>query len=142
MTARKTGFLVLLVVGLLCVIGMHFYNQHYHEDVKSRKKMYCYQTFWGPPNSALIVKDLDYGRKLIDYYKLVEKGDNPPIEFPLLGLPTDTPVYIMGYAGSDSLLVDIVNYWDKGGKSRGNYLRGYVYAGTLHEVPPPAKKQK
>ena len=104
--------------------------------------MYCYDTFFGPPNSALIVKDLSYGDSLIKYYRLAEQGKVPIGNFPLLGLPTDTPVYVMGYVGSDSLLVDIVNYWDKGGKSRGNYLRGYVYAGTLHEVPPPAKKQK
>jgi hypothetical protein len=101
--------------------------------------MYPYQTFWGPANSALVVTSLSDGKKLVNYYQRVEKGENPSIEFPLLGLPTHIPVYVMGYVGEDSLLVDVVSYWDGGGKSRNNYLRGYVYRKALHEQPPKKK---
>jgi hypothetical protein len=104
--------------------------------------MYPYHTFWGPPNAALVITNLGYGDNLIKYYQLVEKGENPPIDFPLMGLPTHVPVYVMGYEGEDSLLVDIVSYWDEGGKSRNNYLRGYVYRGTLHEQPAKEKKKE
>ena len=102
--------------------------------------MYCYDTYFGPANSALIVKSLSDGEKLITYYQMAEQGQVPVGNFSLQGLPTNVPVYVMGYAGKDSSLADVVNYWEGGGKSRGRYLRGYVYRGTLHEQPPQNKK--
>ncbi len=137
--SRRLVFVALFVIAVVLLLGAYYYNQHYHRYIMSHKKMYCYDTFFGPPNSALMITDLGYGESLIKYYQLEEKGRTPVGNFPLLGLPTDTPVYVMGYVGKDSMLVDIVNYWDKGGKSRSSYLRGYVYSKTLHDKPASRK---
>ncbi|MDJ1506079.1 hypothetical protein [Xanthocytophaga agilis] len=133
----RFGTKVLIVICFVLFLGCGYYfGSYYHQNVKRHKQMYCYETFSGPINSALIVDDVSDGKELIAYYKLVEQGKNPIINFRIQGLPTDEPVYIMGYIGEDSSLVDVVNYWNGGGKSRQWYLRGYVYRATLHEQPP------
>jgi hypothetical protein len=124
---------VIPILAIAFMAGAHYYNIQYHQRVKRQKQLYPYHTFWGPPNAALVVTNVNDGKNLIKYYQRVEKGENPPIEFPLLGLPTHIPVYVMGYVGADSLLVDVVSYWEGGGKSRNYYLRGYVYRKVLHE---------
>jgi hypothetical protein len=48
-------------------------------------------------------------------------------------VPLDTCVYILGYK-RDSLIAKIICYYDWGKK--GKYLSGYVYAKTLHLIPP------
>lgn len=101
--------------------------------------MYCYETFSGPVNSALYVDYKSDGEKLIQYYKLVEKGENPIINFPLKGLPTDTPVYILEYIGKDSALVKVAQYTNRIGKIRMEFIEGYVYNETLHSSPPLPK---
>ena len=101
--------------------------------------MFCYETFRGPSNSAFIIEDLIYKDSLVKYYKEVEKGENPVFNFPLKTLPTDDPVYVMNYIDKDSLIVEIVSYYDRGIKFGGNYLRGYVYGKTLHSSPASEK---
>ena len=54
-------------------------------------------------------------------------------------MPQFTPVYVMGYT-SDSLLADVVSYYDRGARHGGSYTRGWVYAETLHINPPKKLK--
>lgn len=124
-------------IGLLFLVGGYFMNQSYHSIVKMSPKMFVYQTFFGPANSAFIIEDLKYKEALIAYYDTIANNPNanPVIEMPLKTLPQYEPVYVMGYS-EDSTLVDIVSYYDRGAYFGGSYLRGWVYIKTLHENPP------
>ena len=127
-----------IALACLFVIGSYIFSKTYHENIKRQKKMYCYETFRGPSNSAFVIKDLKFKDELITYYRLVEKGENPTFSFPLITLPTDDPVYLVNVQ-PDSLITEIVSYYDRGVKFGGSYLRGYVYTKTLHEKPPAKK---
>jgi uncharacterized protein YneF (UPF0154 family) len=135
MRRKKLVLVVLMVCGLLFVSGSYFLNKYYHKDIKSNPQMYAYQTYWGPPNPVLLIEDLDFKDSLILYYKKVEKGENPYFNFPLKTLPITYPVYVLGYT-EDNLLAEVVSYYDRGKRTGGSYLRGYVYSKTLHKDPP------
>jgi hypothetical protein len=95
--------------------------------------------FYGPPNPVLIIENLKYKEVYSGYYSGLEKGKKQYIEFPVKTLPTTVPVYVLEYT-EDSLLAEVVSYYDRGAKFGGSYLRGWVYAKTLHKDPPPSKK--
>lgn len=86
----------------------------------------------------MIIEDLSYKDALIEYYQLMENGKNPAFNFPLKTLPQFEPVYVVGYT-DDSLLVEVVSYYDRGKYDGGSYLKGYVYYKTIHDEP--AKKE-
>lgn len=133
---------VFLVSVSLIFLGLfmcgYFYNKSYHENIKLHPEMYAYQTYWGPANSVLIIEDLKYKDELVDYYSKIifDTTSNPIIKVPLKTLPQYEPVYVVGYT-NDSLLAEVVSYYDRGIKFGGNYLRGWVYVKTLHKNPPP-----
>ncbi|NQX97864.1 MAG: hypothetical protein HRT73_08300 [Flavobacteriales bacterium] len=123
-----------IVIVLFFTVGGYLIDKYYHESVRSKPIMYCYQTYFGPPNSVLIITDLEFKNELIEYYDKMSKGDNPTFDIPLKTLPQFEPVYVMGYS-NDSLLADVVSYYDRGIENEGSYLRGWVDVKTLHKTP-------
>ena len=82
----------------------------------------------------------------LDYYQTREKDPKTDmyINFPLKGLASSERVYIIGYE-KDSLLAEVVSYYDYGPRLGGSYTRGWVYAKNLHEKGPleyDSKKRK
>ena len=140
---------VLLSVGvfliIFLVVGGYFINKYYNKDVINHPEMYCYEYFRGTdkPVSVLIIEDLDLKKQYLKYYQELGKGKEPylPDDIPLKGLPQYSPVYVMGYT-QDSLLAEVVSYYDRGVRLGGSYTRGWVYAKTLHKNPPPKKKKE
>jgi hypothetical protein len=127
--------IIVFVIGTLIVFKYgELSSKEYESAIKSHPKMYAYQTYWGPPNSVFIIVDLKYKDQLVKYYDRASNGENPIFNFPLKTLPQHDPVYVIGYT-SDSLLAEVVSYYDRGRPFGGNYLRGYVYAKTLHDKP-------
>lgn len=124
---------------LFFTVGGYIINKTHHENVKQQPQMYCYQTYFGPPNSVLIIESLKYRNDYINYYEKVSDGENPSFNFPLKSLPLYSPVYVLGYT-NDSLLVDVVSYYDRGARKGGSYTRGWVYAETIHINPPKKLK--
>lgn len=104
--------------------------------------MYCYEYFRGAgkPISVLFIEDLDLKTPYLKYYEELKRGKEPylPNEISLQGMPQYTPVYVMGYS-KDSLLADVVSYYDRGAKFGGSYTRGWVLVECLHKEPPPKK---
>jgi len=137
MKSNKT-FNTLFIGAGICIIWLisgHFIYKNYHENIKSKKKMYCYQQYWKVVNPVLFVKDEKYIDSLIAYYRKIENGDtNPFFNFPPLSLPYDTCVYLLGYE-RDSLVAKVVCYYNWG--KQGSFVKGYVYKNTLHSNPPP-----
>ena len=122
------------VIATLFVAGQ-FINKNYHKKIKSKRKMYCYEQYWGVVNPALFVKKEQYIDSLIAYYQKIGSGDSTPIfNFPPLSLPHDTCVYVLGYE-RDSMITEIICYYDWG--KEGSFVKGYVYSNTLHNLPPP-----
>lgn len=126
---------------LFFLVGGYLINHYYHQDVKSHPQMYCYQTFYGPPNSVLIIESLEYEDDYIEYYNKVAEGENPLFYFPLKTMPQYSPVYVVDYT-KDSLLANVVSYYDRGAKFGGSFTKGWVLTKTLHKTPPPRKEKK
>lgn len=135
---RKYLILLVVVACTLFVLGSHLYSQQYHQDVKKHKKMFVYNDMLSVPQAALIIENREmYGKKLVEFYRNMETRPDGPfrVHVPIKELPTNYPVYVMNYS-EDSLLVDVVSYYDRGPYMGGSYLRGWVYIGTLHDAPP------
>ena len=49
-------------------------------------------------------------------------------------MPQYNPVYVLGYT-KDSLLAEVVSYYDRGAYFGGSYTQGWVYANALHKKP-------
>lgn len=128
--------IAIVLFGVVFFIGAHILNQVYNAKIKRSPKKYVYQTYWGLVNSALIIEDLQYGDSIIAYYSEIEKDSsaNPTFNFPLKTLPQYEPVYVVGYS-KDSVLVEVVSYYERGPYFGGSYLRGWVYKGTIHDKP-------
>lgn len=122
-------------LGLFFLIGGYIINNNYHRKVRSSPQMYVYHTFWGPVNPAMIIENRKYKKELIDYYKQVEKGENPTFNFPLKTLPQYEPVYVMEFT-EDSLLAKVISYYDYGTFRGGSFTKGWVYSKCLHNNPP------
>ncbi|MDR2910340.1 MAG: hypothetical protein LBV47_03100 [Bacteroidales bacterium] len=137
---KKNKLVLAIVVIMLCFpFGGHFFNKWYHSYVKKHPEMYVYDTFLGPPNPVLIIKNKKrYGNKLVQYYKQLEKGVNATFNIPLKTLPQYEPVYVMKFS-EDSLLAKVVCYYDYGPMHGGNFTIGWVYAKCLHKEPPPPR---
>lgn len=138
MMKKTTNIILILIIfgfSAVWIATGHFINKNYHEKIKTKKKMYCYQQYWKVVNPVLFVKKEQFIDSLITYYRKIENGDtNPTINFPPLSLPYDTCVYVMGYE-RDSLVAKVVCYYNWG--RHGNFVKGYVYKNTLHSKPPP-----
>lgn len=137
MKTNKLTKIILIVIGISVIwfVAGHIINKKYHEKIKSKKKMYCYQQYWNVVNPVLFVKEEQYIDSLIGYYRKIENGDtNTIFNFPPLSLPYDTCVYVIGYE-RDSLVAKVVCYYDWG--KQGSFVKGYVYKNTLHINPPP-----
>ncbi|GET22364.1 hypothetical protein [Prolixibacter denitrificans] len=131
--------LSVLVVAVLWIVGGRYMNRSYKKEVLNRKKMYCYQEYWGTVNPVLFVKKKQLIDSLVEYYQGIEKGNpNPVFNFPPLSLPYDTCVYILGYE-IDSSVAHVICYDDWG--KQGSFVKGYVYIHTLHDSPPPKEEK-
>jgi hypothetical protein len=125
-------FLILLLI-LWNLIG-HLIYKNYHNNIRNKEKMYCYETYWKIVNPALFVKNKQNIDSLISYYQKIEKGNlDSKFNFPPLLIPTDTCVYVLKYE-RDSMIAKIICYY-KWGK-QGDFVTGYVYKNTLHKNRP------
>jgi hypothetical protein len=142
-TTNKKVFKIILIVFGICVLWLasgHFINKKYHERIRNKKKMYCYQQYWGVVNPVLFVEKKQYIDSLVAYYQKIENGNsNLVFNFPPLSLPYDTCVYVLGYE-NDSLVAKVICYYDWG--KQGRFVKGYVYRNTLHNTPPPSLIKK
>lgn len=133
------SIITLLVLVISFVIGAHIYNKKFHENVKKQPKMFCYDYFRGKdhPVSVLIIEDLGLKNKYLDYYEQLKNGKEPylPDGIPLKGMPQYHPVYVMKYT-EDSLLANVISYYDRGNLLGGSYTRGWVLSECLNEEPP------
>jgi hypothetical protein len=138
MIKRRIAFIATSAIVLFVVISF-LTNKYHNEWVRSHPQMYPYETYFGSVNQALIIEDLSYKEEYVNYYRLLEKRIDTSFSFPLKTLPEDVPVYVVGYT-KDGLLADVVSYFDRGPFRGRGYLRGYIYLKTLHQYPPPVKK--
>ena len=131
----KYVFVFVLIVIIWNIIGYHI-EKSFRENVKSKKKMYCYEQYHNNVvNPVLYVEKEIYIDSLITFYREIERGVKSPVfNFTINEMPYDTCVYVRGYE-RDSLIVDVVCYYDWG--NTGSYRRGYVYRNTLHSNPAP-----
>lgn len=145
MSKKKIIIIIIIVIGFSFLIGGHFYNKWYHNDVKSYPKKYCYEYFRGTekPVSVLIIENLNLKEPYLEYYRDLELGKEPYLhnDIPLKGLPQYDPVYVIEFT-EDSLLAKVISYYDRGAKFGGSFTKGWVYAKTLHKDPPPKKETK
>ncbi|GET25044.1 hypothetical protein [Prolixibacter sp. NT017] len=136
---NRFGLVLLLVIAVLWIVGGRYMNRSYREEIQNKKKMYCYQQYWGVVNPVLFVKKKEFIDSLVVYYQKIEAGEpNPVFNFPPLSLPYDTCVYVLGYK-RDSSVAHVVCYDDWG--KQGSFVKGYVYIHTLHDSPPPKKEK-
>ena len=113
---RKKIMPIVIGACILWIFSGFFINKYYHKNVRSKPKMYAYQTYWGPVNPVLYVKDKHNIDSLIEYYQKIEKGNlNAEFNFPPLLLPYDTCVYVLGYE-ADSLVTKVLCYYNWGNK--------------------------
>ena len=131
---NKTKTLLVIIIGLIFLVGGHFFNKWYHNNVKKLPKMYVYETYRGSANQVLIVENKRFKKELIEYYQKVEKGENPFFNFPLKTLPQREPVYVVKFS-KDSLLAKVISYYDYGPMRGGSFTIGWVYSKCLHETP-------
>jgi hypothetical protein len=89
---------------------------------------------------VLYITSLGDSADYLHYYQEVQIGRNPVINFPLNGLDPDVPVYVQDYIGKDSSLAEVVSYDSNHPRTRGYYLRCYVYSATLHPKSPVYKR--
>ena len=135
-------YIVLTICGAaLLFIGLGVYVRNSTESIQKHPKMYCYDTFRGPINSALYIESLRDSADFLQYYHIWEKGGIPVGNFPLNGLDPDSPVFVQRYVGADSALAEVVNYYQSPLKSRPYMLRCYVYSHTLHASFPKYRTQ-
>jgi hypothetical protein len=145
MKKKRAIILIAIFLCLFFLIGGHFYNKWYHNNIKSHPQMYCYEYFRGTnkPVSVLLIENLKLKKPYLEYYSQLEKGKEPYLDncIPLKGLPQCDPVYVIGYT-KDSLLAKVVSYYDYGPFRGGNFTRGWVYAKCLHKEPPQKKNSQ
>ncbi|WP_460503010.1 hypothetical protein [Hymenobacter agri] len=135
---NQPGKVTVVVIGaaILLFMVLRFYSRYSNESIQAHPKMYCYDSFRGVINSALYVEHSRDTADFIQYYRIWEKGGNPVGNFPLNGLDPDSPVYVQRYLGADSVLAEVVSYYQSPMKSRPFMLWCYVYGRTLHALPP------
>jgi len=132
-------FLFALSILILDLIFEHI-SQSHESFVKSHKKMYCYETYSGPPNPVLFVKEKNYIDSIKEYYEKIEHGNlNATFNFPPFWVPANQQVYVLSYDG-DSSVAKIEFYYLFGGHL--NSAAGYVYAHTLHKDPAKIRFRK
>ncbi len=135
--------IIFIIIGLSFLIGGHFYNKWYHKNIRNYPTRYCYEYFRKAekPVSVLIISSLNLKEPYLEYYKGLELGKEPylPNNIPLKGLPQYEPVYVIGYT-EDSLLAEVISYYDYGARRGGSFTKGWVYAKCLHKEAPPKKK--
>jgi hypothetical protein len=106
-------------------------SQSHESFVKSHKKMYCYETYSGPPNPVLFVTDEKDIDSIKEYYEKIEHGNlNATFNFPPSFVPANQQVYVLSY-DRDSSVAKIEFYYLVRGYL--NSAAGYVYAHTLHK---------
>ncbi|MFA7444863.1 MAG: hypothetical protein WCY89_02870 [Flavobacteriaceae bacterium] len=145
MRIKKITLTIVVIIGLGFLFGGHFYNKWYHKNVKSHPTRYCYEYFRGTEESVsvLIIQNLNLKEPYLEYYRELESGKEPYLhnDIPLKGLPQSYPVYVVGYT-KDSLLAEVVSYYDYGARMGGSFTKGWVYAKCLHKEPPQKEEIK
>ena len=139
---RKPYLLNVVLISGFClfIFLCYYYSTIYHEKIRAHPEMYCYDTFRDPVNSVLYITSLGDSADYLHYYREWRTGKIPVGNFPLNGLDPDVPVYVQGYVGEDSSLAEVVSYDSNHPKTRGYFLRCYVYSSMLHPKPPVYKR--
>jgi hypothetical protein len=134
---KKKYIYLFLAVFCLFPIAGSLVNKEYHKKVKSSPMRYVYQTYYGPPNPVLVIDNLKLKDSLISYYDNIRRDPHGShiFNFPLKTLPLYEPVYVVDFT-DDSLLAEVVSYYNRGHFFGGSYLRCWVDSRTLHEFPP------
>ena len=142
-TIKRILIIAGILLALLFTVGGYFINKNWHKYVKNKPQMYAYDIFRGDskPVSVLIIEDIDLKEPYLKYYNELESGIEPILDnrIPLKGLPQYDPIYILQYT-DDSLLVEVVSYYDRGTRFGGSYTQGWIYSKTLYEKPFEKKK--
>jgi hypothetical protein len=123
----------IIIIVLVCTfvfLILREYNFWYNKNIKTKKKMYAVNMFYGPPNPTLVIDNLKYKDNLVKFYEISKYNKGQSFNFPLMVLPINDTVYIMGYT-KDSLLVEVASY----GLNRGRLSFVRVYPECLHETP-------
>lgn len=133
---KARNIFIVIGVSILFYVAGYFIEKTFRENVKSKKRMYCYEQYHNNVvNPVLYVEKEEYFDSLIVFYQKIEAGNMQPVfNFPINEMPYDTCVYVMGYE-KDSLIAEVICYYDWG--KTGSYRKGYVYRNTLHSNPPP-----
>jgi len=132
----KKAFFLIVLIGLVVLICAYFYAVHRDRRIKSSPPRYVYETYSKAVNKVIFITNLKYKDDYIDYYRKVKDGGNPSFNFPLRTFVEDDPVYVLGYT-SDSSLVKVVSYFNRGTYFGGSYTEGYVFPEAVHLNPPP-----
>lgn len=129
--------IIYTIVGVLLLVPISiFIGYKFESYLKTLPQKYCYQNFYkynNKPvdNHVLIINNLKYKNEYISYYKKAKQNLNPSFNFPLIGVPLGSEVYIKGYT-DDSSLVEIYV------RSRFDHAEFlfYVIPEALHDNPP------
>jgi hypothetical protein len=103
-----------------------------YTSLKNNERIYCYIINDGYLSPAYFVNDSLSSIELLNYYKQVENGKNPPIVFKIQMLLTlGEPLILLGY-NKDSSIVEFVDIntrcW--------GYEKGYLYINSVHKSLP------
>ena len=135
---KRILILIGILMALFFLVGGYFINKNWHAYVKNQPQKFVYETFRGTskPVSVIIIEDLDLKELYLEYYRAVEAGIEPTLDqrIPLKGMPQYSPVYVIGYT-KDSLLAEVVSYYDRGAYFGGSYTQGWVYSNAIHNEP-------
>ena len=133
---KKTLIVIGGIIGLILIFNLvgFFVNRRYHENIHKHPKGYCYQVDGDTLRPAMFAQKEKYIKALIQHYRKEEGAAASALKLPSLSLPLDTCVYILAY-DKDSIVAEVACYYTWG--KRNGYVTGYVYAATLHSVPPP-----
>lgn len=130
---RKNWIILIVTVtsAIVYVVGCYFYSKWYNRQIRSHPVAYPYETYYGPPNPALMTTNRFQKDSLIKYNHDCDTGTGEVyINFDFKVLPMFEPVYILKYS-DDSVLTRI--YTDN---IPGSLHKGWVYSKCLHPCPP------
>lgn len=130
-------FLGIFIVSVIGGVLFNYIGKSRKEYILSMPQKYCYDTTRHVSNPAYLLSSTELKEELVDYYKLISINPHvtPILRFGIKTVPMEAPVYVMSYT-EDSLLAEIVCFYDRGPTYANNSVRGWVYYKTIHDEPP------
>lgn len=132
---------IIVAIGFAARILMINISTKSRQNIIKHPKKYCYEDFGEVINPAFILDNLIAKEAFVRYHEIIfnDPMASPPLSFPITTLPQRTPVYVMDYT-EDSVLVEVVCYYDRGPSFAAKSHRGWVYYKTLHDNPADTSK--